>query len=142
MNSPPLTKFPERLVWARDRIVDILLHGDITFGCVILGLGMIMWGILGLFHQPDLVWFAKGFALEVAPWLWGMNHMVAGYMFIHCALHHFPPGRSLMFGSYCVMLWTWIAMGRPASSFSSGVTLNFIIILMGAILVQRSGRHR
>lgn len=139
-DAPPITNLSDRLKWVCDRIIFILLHGDITFACAVLGMAMIMWGVLGLSYTSDLKWFASGFVMEVAPWFWGINHMAAGYAFIHCALHHFPPGRSLMFGSYCVMCWTWIAMGRPAASFSSGMTLNFVIILMGAILIQRSGK--
>jgi hypothetical protein len=139
--SPPLTRLPERLKWAGKEITDILLHADVTFAFVVLGISMIVWGIFGMIYTPDLEWFAKGFAFEVAPWLWGLNHMCFGYGFIHCALHKFPPGRSLLIGAGAIMCWTWIAMGRPSTSFSSGMTLNFVVILMGAVLVQRSGRE-
>lgn len=124
-----------------NRIQQILLEGDITFACVVLGMANILWGIFGLIYTPDIQWFAKGFALEFAPWVWALNHALAGLGFIHIAVHGFPKGRSLLFGSYVIMVWTWIAMGRPSATFSSGMTLNLVEILMGAIIVQRSGRQ-
>lgn len=142
MTAPHLTSLPARLQWTGQRLSEILLDSDITFACVVLGFGAILWGIFGLIYPADLVWFAGGFALEVAPWFWGLNSMVVGYGFVHVALHNFPQGRCLMLGSYCIMCWTWIALGRPASSFSSGMTLNFVIIFMGALLIQRTGRRR
>lgn len=120
----------------------IIMQGDITFAIFMLGICCILWGTVGMIHTPDLEWYAKGFALEVAPWLWGVNHIGFGIALMHCAVRSFPAGRSLMIGTYGVMCFTWVAMGRPASSMSSGVTLNFILVLMSAILIQRSGRKR
>jgi hypothetical protein len=127
----------------RKRVPEILLHSDIQFACVVLGLMMIVWSLIGILIRPaDIAFFAKDFAFEVAPWLWALNHIACGLGFIHCAVRHFPPGRSLLFGAYAVMVFTWVAVGRPAASFSSGMTLNACVIFMGCVLVQRSGRHK
>lgn len=142
MTPPPLHPLHARLKWLGARIAQILLTSDIGFACTVLGFASILWGIFGLIYTPDLKWFAGDFALEVAPWIWGVNSILVGCAFIHVAAHDFPAGRSLLLGSYCIMCWTWIALGRPTSSFSSGMTLNFVVIFMGAILVQRSGRPR
>lgn len=122
-------------------IQHILTHGDARFAFVVLGLACIFWGVLGLVYTPDIQWFAKGFALEVAPWLWGLNHLLFGLALVRVAVANFPPGLSLLVGSYGCMAWTWIALGRPVSSFSSGMTLNLVVILMSVVLVQRSGRQ-
>jgi hypothetical protein len=133
----------DRLVWVAKESTHILLNGDVTFACVVLGMCMMCWGALASLYNPgDVKFFSQGFAFEWAPWVWGLNHALVGYGFIHCAVHRFPPGRSLMLGTYCCCVWTLIAVGRPSSSFSSGMTLNFVVIFMGAILAQRSGRHR
>jgi hypothetical protein len=143
MTAPSILQLRERIEWFGDQIVDVLLNADVTFACVVLGLSMICWGILaGMYNPGDVKFFSGGFAFEWAPWLWALNHAAVGYGFIHCAVHGFPPGRSLMLGTYCCCVWTLIAVGRPSSSFSSGMTLNFVVIFMGAILAQRSGRHR
>lgn len=140
--SPPFLPFFDRLKWFGKEVLNILLTGDITFGCVMLGLSMMLWSAFGMFKTTDIAWFASGFAFEWSPWLWAMNHALVGYGFIHCAIHKFPPGRSLMLGTYCCCVWTMIAVGRPAASFSSGMTLNIVVIVMGALLTHRSGRHR
>lgn len=130
-----------RFRMVRMRVEHIIMRGDITFAILMLGVCCIMWGVIGLMYKPDLEWYARGFALEIAPWLWGFNHIAFGVALIHCAVWNFPPGRSLMIGTYGVFCFTWVAMGRPASSMSSGVTLNFILIFMSALLIQRSGKR-
>lgn len=139
MTTPPLRRANDGLFYALKRIPDILLYGDITFACTVLGFGMIMWGTFGLIRPIDLQWFAGGFAFEVAPWVWGFNSMAVGTGFIHVAVRHFPRGRCLLLGTYGAVVWTWVMMGRPNSSFSSGVTLNIIIVFMSMLVVQRSG---
>jgi hypothetical protein len=141
--APEMIHLEDRIKWCGKKVLDILLNGDVTFACVVLGLSMICWGALAAVYNPhDTAFFSKGFAFEWSPWLWGLNHAFVGYGFIHCAIHGFPPGRSLVLGTYCCCVWTLIAVGRPSSSFSSGMTLNFVVIFMGAILAQRSGKHR
>lgn len=140
-NARPNPFFAE-VQYSTGRMADIALHGDITFAVMMLGACCILWGSIGLIHIPDLEWYAKGFAFEVAPWVWGINHIGFGVALIHLAVRKFPPGRSLLIGTYGVMCFTWVAMGRPSSSMSSGVTLNFILVFMSACVVQRSGRHR
>lgn len=132
----------DELFYGIKQIPDILLNGDIKFACIVLGFSMIMWATLGQFKQSDIVWFAKDFAFEWPAWLWTLMYYFAGFMFIHCAVRDFPPMRCLLFGTFCVSLWTLVAVTRPSASFSSGWTLNVIVIFMGAVLAQRSGRHR
>jgi hypothetical protein len=139
---PPARRASDDWLYGLKRIPNIFLYGDITFACVVLGMGMILWGVLGLLRPIDLQWFAAGFALEVAPWLWGVNHLLVGVGFIHVAVRHFPRGRCLLLGTYGAVAWTWIMMGRPSSSFSSGVTLNIIIVFMSMLIVQRSGAKK
>jgi hypothetical protein len=141
-DSPPFLPFYDRLKWAGKEVLNILLTADITFACVMLGLLMMLWSAFGMFKTTDIAWFANGFAFEWSPWLWAMNHSLVGYGFIHCAIHKFPSGRSLMLGTYCCCIFTLIAVGRPAASFSSGMTLNICVIVMGALLTHRSGRDR
>ena len=105
-----------------DKIKDILLYADTKFAFTVLGLACVVWGSFGLVYTPDLQWFAKGFTFEVSPWLWGFNHIVFGAALLHCAVEDFPPGRSLLIGSYGCMAWTWI--------------------FMSAVLIQRSGPKR
>lgn len=120
----------------------ILTEADTRFAFVVLGIACMFWGVLGLIYTPDIHWFANGFAFEVMPWVWGANHLLFGMALIKVAVDGFPPGISLLVGSYGCMAWTWIALGRPVSSFSSGMTLNLVVILMSVVLVQRSGKHK
>ena len=139
--TPPFLPLSERLKWAARQTGHILMYGDIRFACVVLGCSMWLWATLGMFRQADIVWFAKDFAFEWAPWIWAVVYYVSGYMFIHVAIHNFPPMRTLLFGTFCVSVWTLVAVTRPTASFSSGWTLNIIVIFMGAMLAHRSGRH-
>jgi hypothetical protein len=127
--------------YAFKRIPDILLKGEVDFAFVVLGFSMYVWAALGMLKQSDIVWFAKDFAFEWAPWVWFINYLFAGTMFIHCAVRHYPQGRCLLFGAYCCILWTWVMVGRPTASFSSGWTLNAVVVFMGAVLIQRSGKR-
>lgn len=140
-SAPPMSAPLARMRWYFEQVAHVILHGDITFSSVVLGHSMILWACFGLFKTADIAWFASGFAFEWSPWLWALNHAAVGFGFIHCALHKFPPGRSLMLGTYCCCVWTLIAVGRPSATFSSGMTLNIVVIFMGAILTHRSGRH-
>lgn len=140
--APPVRPLVLRAKWAWEEFTGILMHSDIRFACVVLGLAMGMWACFGLVMRRDLEWFAMGFALEFSPWLWAVNHWVVGLGFIHVALHKLPKGRCLALGTYAAVVWGWIAMGRPASTFSSGVTLNIVIIFMAMLIVQRSGAKK
>lgn len=121
-------------------IRDTLLEGDIDFACVVLGTAMICWGIVALFYTQDAKWFEKDFAYAFPYWAWGLNHICTGMGFIYVGANKQPRAVSLLVGTYASCVWAMIAMVRPASSVSAGVTHNFVVIFMAAILLQRSGR--
>ena len=130
------------MLYPGKRIWHIIMHGNIEFACVVLGHGMVLWGLIGALHPSDLVWFASGFAFEVYPFVWAINHIAIGLGFIYVGTHYLPRWPCLLLGTYGAVVWTWIMMSRPSSSLSSGVTLNVIIVFMSMLIVQRSGHAR
>lgn len=133
-----------RIAYSLARMRYIVLEADPTFAIFILGWCCILWGSIGLVHQVDLQWYAKGFAFEMAPWIWGVNSIGFGIALIHLSVVGLEgnPGRSLLIGTYGIFIFTWVMMGRPNSSMSSGVVLNGIIIFMSGVIIQRSGGRR
>jgi hypothetical protein len=134
----PLTHYLEK-------IGGILVDGDMRLACVMLGLATILWGVLGLILRangnPDLNLFASDFLFKW-PVFWGLHTIWFGGMFIHIGVKNLPPLTCLVFGTYGVIIYTWIAMARPVASLTSGVVLNATVIVMSALLIHRSGRSK
>ena len=137
MNHPPRRRQADVTM---NRIADTLINGELHLAATLMGAGMILWGSVGLWVRPeDLERFAQDFMFH-HPILWGVHSIVCGMVFIGLAARDFPSQWSLFFGLYGTVIYTWIAMARPVSSFTSGVTLNVFVILMSALCVHRSGR--
>lgn len=115
------------------------MTADISLVCTLQGFSMIVWALIALFHSSDLTAFAADFAF-IAPAFWFLNAFLCGIAEITLASLRFPPGATLMLGTYFVTVWTWIAVTRPAASFSSGATHNLMVIIIGALMIHRSGR--
>jgi hypothetical protein len=123
----------------RTELARILIDGDLSLVAVLLGFGMIVWGSIGIFLNPqDLFVFAKDFAFQM-PIFWGINSIGLGFAFLWVAVKKFPAGPCLLLGTYCVTVYTWIAVSRAVSSITSGVTLNLLVIVVGALIIHRSG---
>lgn len=123
-----------------NRIKEIVLDSDISLASMLMGVGLIMWGLVAVFMAPD-DFFTFADTVKVAgTWFWLANYVGIGIGFIYVSIHGFPPFSSLLIGGYATLAWAWIAAMRGFSNFTSGVTLNFIVIVMGCLLVQRSGR--
>ena len=124
----------------KDRIQEILMESDLTIAAFILGWGLIFWGIVAAFMAPaDLFTFAG--TMRLGPSLfWVLNYILVGMGYIWVSYKRFPSFSSLMIGGYSCLVWTWIAAIRGSSNFTSGVTLNAVVIVMGVLLVQRSSR--
>ena len=123
-------------------ISHILLHGDISLACVVLGMMMIAWSAIGLMIVPrDMYQFALDFFI-VAPLFWAFNGAAIGAGFIYVACRGFPAGFTLALGIYGTVIYTWIAVARPVASITSGVTLNLAVIFLSCLLIHRSGARR
>ena len=121
------------------RIGHILLEADVTLASFLLGLGLIGWGLIALTMAPiDLVTFSN--AVQSTTWLfWLFNYEAVGAAFVYLAYANFPPTASLLTGAYAIIMWSWIAAIRDSvASYTAGTVLNFIVIIMGCILLQRS----
>jgi ABC-type uncharacterized transport system permease subunit len=46
----------------------------------------------------------------------------------------------MLVGAWATLVWGWIAFVRLENEHTSGIVLNFIVILVGILLVQRSSR--
>ena len=123
-----------------NRTKEIFLESDISLASTLLGLGLIFWGLFAILMAPgDFFTFAV--SMQVAStWFWFANYMGAGIGFIMAAYLRLPTGLSLIVGTHACLVWTWIAAIRGFSNLTSGVTLNGIVIVMGVLLVQRSGK--
>lgn len=121
------------------RIHEILLESDLSLSALILGAAMIFWGVTAMVMAPaDFFTFADTMRLGTT-WFWFWNYTMVGAGFMCCAVRKFPPLTSLLIGGYAVLAWTWVASMRGSANFTSGVTLNAVVIVMGCLMVQRSG---
>lgn len=119
----------------------ILLCSDISLACFVLGCGLILWGIIaGIMSPKDVFTFAGDMAI-LNPVFWVANYIALGSGFIYVTMRSFPNLPSLFVGGYGTVIWSWIAAYRGSANFTSGVTLNVIVILMSIILIQRSRRN-
>ena len=122
-------------------LLEVLLEGDIRFGGLVLGMAMMMWGVLGAFISPkDITWFAADFVFSNS-WFWFANHFLGGLAWVWCSVKRFPHPQSMLLGSWCVLMWTMIQVSRPSATYTSGMTLNFVVIFMGLMLIYRSGKQ-
>ena len=125
-----------------NRIKEIFLQSDISLASMMLGLGMIFWGLFAVVMAPgDFFTFADSMKFA-GTWFWFCNYVLSGSGFIYVALRRFPAMPSMLIGTHACLVWTWIAAIRGFSNVTSGVTLNFIVITMGLLLVQRSGTQK
>lgn len=120
------------------RLKEILLESDITLAAFMLGIGLIAWGLVAVMMSPvDLFFFAD--VAKSTTWLfWLWNYEAVGAGFIWLSYKRFPPMPSLLIGAYAIIMWTWIATLRSTANLTAGLVLNFIVIIMGCILLQRS----
>ena len=124
-----------------NRLKELLLYSELDLAAFILGIGLIAWGIIAFSIQPsDLISFSANM-LVLSTLGWAMNYVLVGVGFVVCAWKKFPATLSLLVGGYACLVWTWVAAVRGASDFTSGITLNIIVIIMGVLLVQRSGQR-
>lgn len=128
------------------RIHEILCKSDISLAAFLLGLALTVWGLTALILQPhDLTAFAEHMAnasliKSIPGYVWGLVYILVGIGFMHQAYKDFQPIPSLLVGSAAVIIWFWILTVRSITltNFTNGITLNVIVIIMGALLIQRS----
>lgn len=124
------------------RINEILMDSDLSLSAFILGAALILWGMTAVIMAPeDFFTFADTMHVG-STWFWFANYVLIGFGFMCCAYRGFPPLMSLLIGGYAVLAWTWVASMRGTANFTSGVTLNAVVIVMGCLMVQRSGKQR
>ena len=120
-----------------NRLKEILLDSDLTLSAFMLGVGLIAWGLVAAIASPiDLVSFTH--VAQSTTWLfWLWNYEAVGAGFVWLAWRKFPPLPSLLIGAYAAIVWSWIAAIR-SSNYTAGTILNFIVICMACLLLQRS----
>ena len=124
----------------RDRVKYILTESDPSLAVFLLGIGLMLWGGFAVVMRPsDFYTFSSAMELG-GTWFWFLNYMGAGYGFIWLSVKGFPPTSTLIIGGYACLAWTWIAAIRGFSNVTSGVTLNALVIIVGAVMIQRSGK--
>lgn len=126
----------------KSRLKEILLKSDLSFASFVLGVAMFVWGLVAVIMAPgDFFTFSQDMRVSWGMWFWFLNYTVVGISFMVIALHNFPPIHTLITGGYATMVWNWIASTRGYSNFTSGVTLNFVVIFLGIMVVYRSGKN-
>jgi hypothetical protein len=122
------------------RIKEILLDSPLDLSAFLLGIALVAWGIVAYFLAPDdyfnFAQATKYFSIH----FWLANYILVGIGFVLTAIHRFPPVGSMLVGAWATLVWGWIAFVRLENEHTSGIVLNFIVILVGILLVQRSSR--
>ena len=111
--------------------------------CIIHGTSMIVWSLTAfLAHPEDLLIFEKLFADGISKYMgtfWGINALLCGLMEVWLVAKRFPSFPTLMLGAYFAGLWTWVAAVRPMAPPTGSLTINVAVVLVGILLVHRSG---
>ena len=120
------------------RVKEILLESDITFAVLLLGFSMILWAVFAIVMAPDdFMTFSNSMKVG-ATWFWFANYAIVGAGLMYVAVHRLPPGASMFFGGWGCVAWSYIAAIRGFSNITSGVTLNFLVVLVCFLIAQRS----
>lgn len=123
----------------RERLKFIMLQSDISLSVLLMGCGLVAWGTIAVIWAPsDLLTFAGDMSKVLPAWFWVWNYVGCGALFIYIALKEFPPVPSLFAALWSVLGWTHIAAIRGFSNFTSGVSLNILVIVVGLLIAQRS----
>ena len=124
------------------RLKEILFESDMTLSCFLLGLGLVMWGSIAMLLSPkDMYSFAD--AVKSTTFLfWCFNYYFAGFGLMYISYKKFPHPETVLIGAFCAIMWTWIASIRGSSNFTAGVTLNWIVITMGVLLLANKGHRK
>ena len=128
------------------RLHEIFCKSDISLAAFMVGLALAIWGLTALLIQPqDLTAFANHMSnasliKSIHGYVWGLAYVTVGLGFMHQAYRNFQPVPSLLVGSAAVIIWFWILTVRSITltNFTNGITLNVLVIIMGALLIQRS----
>lgn len=123
------------------RSKEILLYSDLSLSAFTLGWAMVVWGIIALATSHATPPVPTGLTDAGAVRFWFWNYVIVGAGLVHCAYLRFPPLQSLLVGGYSVLVWAWVATMRVSSPFTSEVTLHAVVVFIGCLLVQRSGRR-
>lgn len=122
-----------------ERFKFIMLESDISFAVFWMGVGLILWGVIAVVWAPgDFLTFAGDMSKVVPALVWFFNYVGCGVLFVCIALKDFPPAPSLLASLWSVLAWTYIAGIRGFSNFTSGVSLNILVIVIGLMIAQRS----
>ena len=124
------------------RLHEIFIESDLSLSAAILGVAMVFWGCTALIMTPKEFFDFSDTMKLGSVWFWFANYTLVGAGFFCCAFRKFPPLLSLLIGGYAVLAWTWVASMRGSANFTSGVTLNAVVIVMGCLMIQRSGKPR
>lgn len=128
------------------RLHEIFCKSDISLAAFMVGIALTVWGLTALLIQPqDLNSFAAhmsnaSFIKSIPGYVWALAYVSVGLGFMHQAYKKFQPIPSLLVGSAAVIIWFWILTVRSVTltNFTNGITLNVVVIIMGALLIQRS----
>lgn len=123
------------------RLRYVLLESDPSLAGLMFGIALLVWGFVAInIGKHDLIAFAGPLNAVFASWVWVLNFIGLGVLFLVVTMLNFPPMLSLFVGSYACIIWTWLASLRKFPVATSGVTLNIMVIVMGLLLIVRSRR--
>lgn len=136
--------FPRRRRYDTGPVANIkyaLLTGNIDMVLLIGALGLLAWVVFGFAAaKADLDNYAAMFPIG-GVWFWVSAYVIAAVGMIYLVAFKMPPMASLMVGGWLVTIWAWSFFARATQVYTAqtGNATSIIYILIGVLVLQRSG---
>lgn len=120
-----------------------LVGGDIAMVLIIGALGLLAWIGFGFTSaKADLQNYANMFPVGGFEF-WVFAYIFAAVGMLYLAATDLPPLPSLVVGGWLVTIWSWSFFARTLTVYTAqtGNATSIIYILIGALILQRSGKR-
>ena len=120
-----------------------LVYGDIAMVLIIGAIGLLAWVGFGFTAaKADLHNYSSMFPIGSVEF-WVFAYVFAAFGMLYLAAADLPPLASLVVGGWLVTIWSWSFFARATTVYTAqtGNATSIIYIIIGALILQRSGKR-
>ena len=119
-----------------------ITDGDIDVTLLFAGAGLLLWVFFGLYaNRNDLTSFANMFPLGGIIF-WTLAYVIGGIGCFALVATKMNPTLSIFVGGWLTIIWSWSFFARSVaiSTQQTGNATSMIYIILGLLIIHRSGR--
>lgn len=119
-------------------------EGDIDVTLLFAGTGLLLWVFFGLYaNRNDLENFSRMFPLG-GVFFWSFAYIIGGVGCFALIATKMQPLLSIFVGGWLTVIWSWSFFARSVavSTQQTGNATSVIYIVLGLLIIHRSGRNR